>query len=226
MGFADWKKRSEVCANVLTYSVPTRSNILRAMQAAYKAGERDGRKQVESIAENGAKLAVLVEREACARVCDEMEYPITAAFIRKRSNVEVSGLARLYAQGPLEAIVRRHGLKEMTVDDKELTELAAKAAGVQIRYNSIGTQDARCPWKPLEDDGTALSLAGKLKVNIEWRDDSVLVGVDGWPCSYMREYFAENSDTGEAARRAIVRAAAEIGKGVVTPNAEVSGRAA
>ena len=47
MGFADWKKRSEAFANVMTYSVPTRSNILRALQAAYKAGERDGRKQAE-----------------------------------------------------------------------------------------------------------------------------------------------------------------------------------
>lgn len=48
MGFADWKKRSEVCANVLSYSVPTRSNILRAMQTAYKAGERQGRKDAEA----------------------------------------------------------------------------------------------------------------------------------------------------------------------------------
>ena len=63
MGFANWNKRSKVCANVLTYSVPTRSNILRAMQAAYKAGEREGRKQVEAVAKNAIELAVLVERE-------------------------------------------------------------------------------------------------------------------------------------------------------------------
>lgn len=73
MGFADWKKRSEACANVLTYSVPTRSNILRAMQAAYKAGERDGRKQVEAIAANAVELAVLVEREECAKTCEALE---------------------------------------------------------------------------------------------------------------------------------------------------------
>jgi hypothetical protein len=82
MGFADWKKRSEACANVLTYSMPTRSNILRALQAAYKAGERDGRKQVEAVAENGAKLAVLVEREACAKVCREI------AILRLDSGIE------------------------------------------------------------------------------------------------------------------------------------------
>ncbi len=103
MGFADWKKRSEACANVMTYSVPTRSNILRAMQAAYKAGEREGRKQVEALAENGAKLAVLVEREACAEFAEgataytqfqTVEHyklaAVIAAAIRKRSNVEVS----------------------------------------------------------------------------------------------------------------------------------------
>ena len=66
MGFADWKKRSEAFANVMTYSVPTRSNILRALQAAYKAGERDGRKQAEAVAANAVELAVLVEREQCA----------------------------------------------------------------------------------------------------------------------------------------------------------------
>ena len=53
MSFSDWKKRSEAFANVMTYSVPTRSNILRALQAAYKAGERDGRKQAEAAAEGG-----------------------------------------------------------------------------------------------------------------------------------------------------------------------------
>lgn len=105
MGFADWKKRSEACANVLTYSVPTRSNILRAMQAAYKAGEREGRKQVEALAENGAKLAALAEREAIAQYCEVRMcrngrvHTCGASFaagIRARSNAELTG-------GPLEA---------------------------------------------------------------------------------------------------------------------------
>lgn len=42
MGFEDWKKRSEACANVMTCSVPTRSNILRAMQAAGEASHWSG----------------------------------------------------------------------------------------------------------------------------------------------------------------------------------------
>lgn len=95
MGFADWKKRSKACANVLTYSVPTRSNILRAMQAAYKAGEREGRKQVEAVSKNAIELAVLVEREQCATTCDMLAYEwrgantqvvACAKAIRLRSN--------------------------------------------------------------------------------------------------------------------------------------------
>jgi len=70
MSFADWKRRSEACANVMTHSVPTRSNILRALQAAYKAGERAGRKQVEAVAENATRLAVLAEREGIAQYCE------------------------------------------------------------------------------------------------------------------------------------------------------------
>lgn len=113
MGFADWKKRSEAFANVMTYSVPTRSNILRALQAAYKAGERDGRKQVEALAYNGARLAVMVEREACAKTCEALELVFEcksaqpgywpdqiahkcAIAIRERSNVELTGSGQVH----------------------------------------------------------------------------------------------------------------------------------
>lgn len=100
MGFADWKKRSEAFANVITYSVPTRSNILRALQAAYKAGERDGRKHAEAVTANAVELAVLVEREQCATTCDILAYEwrgansqivACAKAIRLRSNAEVTG---------------------------------------------------------------------------------------------------------------------------------------
>lgn len=100
MGFADWKKRSEACANVMTYSVPTRSNILRAMQAAYKAGEREGRKQAEAVASNAVELAVLVEREQCATTCDMLAHEwrgantqvvACAKAIRMRPNASFRG---------------------------------------------------------------------------------------------------------------------------------------
>ena len=100
MGFADWKRRSEAFANVMTYSTPTRSNILRALQAAYKAGERDGRKQAEAVAANAVDLAVRMEREAIAQYCevrmcrDGRVHTCGASFaagIRMRSNASVSG---------------------------------------------------------------------------------------------------------------------------------------
>jgi hypothetical protein len=73
MGFAGWKKRSEACANVLTYSVPSRSNILRAIQSAYKAGEREGRKHAEAVVGNAVGLAVLVARKECIHIVEEHE---------------------------------------------------------------------------------------------------------------------------------------------------------
>ena len=96
MGFADWKKRSEAFANVMTYSVPTRSNILRALQAAYKAGERDGRKQVEALAYNGARLAVMVEREPCAKTCEALNW-----FLSAKARSRDTGLTRLLISAPL-----------------------------------------------------------------------------------------------------------------------------
>ena len=41
------------------------------------------------------------------------------------------------------------------MSDREMLELAAKAAGITLRYNYLGTQDARCSWDPLNDDGDA-----------------------------------------------------------------------
>ena len=93
--------------------------------------------------------------------------------------------------------------------DRELLELAAKAIGIKLRYNSWGNRDARQPWDPLTDDGDALRLAVKLKIRIGFR-----------PCAYadtpsgVRFFGAHERDDADArTRRAIVRAAAEIGKG-------------
>lgn len=97
--------------------------------------------------------------------------------------------------------------------DKELTELAARAVGITITYNSIGTQDARCPWKPLEDDGDALRLAVKLNVTI---DRSETDSAAYCYCDYREQEVSvvepHGDDPYAATRRAIVRAAAEIGK--------------
>jgi hypothetical protein len=74
--------------------------------------------------------------------------------------------------------------------DRELLELAAKAAGngFVIGY-----------WNPLADDGDALRLAVKLNLWEAVRDG--YQHADSW-----------DSDPYAATRRAIVRAAAEIGR--------------
>jgi hypothetical protein len=97
---------------------------------------------------------------------------------------------------------------EMT--DKELLELAAKAAGIEYDFcrPELGGCQIRKPfvsgfWNPLTDDSDALRLAVKLKLN-------VLNGVaqDG----EGRIIVDQSEDPYAATRRAITRAAAEIGK--------------
>ena len=92
--------------------------------------------------------------------------------------------------------------------DRELLEAAARAAGLLIYFDDVGQCCQRVPgdqlstylWEPLEDDGDALRLACKLGIDIfPWQNkthDSRTVGIEA------------------ATRRAIVRAAAEIGKSI------------
>jgi hypothetical protein len=93
--------------------------------------------------------------------------------------------------------------------DRELLELAAKAAGHNFNWRgytetipTIGLGMYQSSWNPLTDDGDALRLAVKLKLfgdNFE---------------TYNRLYGEISSDIEihERCRLAIVRAAAEIGK--------------
>jgi hypothetical protein len=92
--------------------------------------------------------------------------------------------------------------------DRELLELAAKAAGVQgltwrngsscFYYDDIDT--GREEWNPLFDDGQALRLAVKPWIRIE---EAVYQHCEFNLCDY--------DDPLAATRRAIVSAAAEIG---------------
>jgi len=102
--------------------------------------------------------------------------------------------------------------------DRELLELAAKAAG----YEVIKWVSGRCgkywatfldttQWNPLEDDGDALRLAVQLQISIEQLQDSG--DGNGSYCltgNCIFEYHGSNACA--ATCRAIVRAAAEIGK--------------
>ena len=101
---------------------------------------------------------------------------------------------------------------EMT-NDRELLELAAKAAGYNVIYfdnpslkrfiDSDGEE-----WNPLTDDGDALRLAVKLELDVAvWKSYVAVVGYDG-----LHAVEDVNDDPYAATRRAIVRAAAEIGK--------------
>ena len=110
---------------------------------------------------------------------------------------------------------------EMT--DRELLENAAKAAGLRIVDKSppvsLYIESEGCKggsfWNPLSDDGDALRLAVKLGFRVYIYpgagDDFTVVGGDELSNRVsVRE--RHNGDPCAATRRAIVRAAAEIGK--------------
>lgn len=91
--------------------------------------------------------------------------------------------------------------------DKKQLELAAKAAGIKLKWmTQIGNgvkpdEHFISNWHPLTDDGDALRLAVKLGINVPTR----------WEHEKMERC---GLDVYAATRRAIVRAAAEIGKNV------------
>jgi len=92
--------------------------------------------------------------------------------------------------------------------DRELLELAAKAIGLKLKYNYLGGRDANQPWDPLEDDGDALRLAVKLRMHVSIFADAIGIGTPGG--GYTETKWVD--DANAATRRAITRAAAEIGK--------------
>lgn len=102
--------------------------------------------------------------------------------------------------------------------DRELLELAAKAAGLTISWDARGAyivedgvSGASDVWNPLTDDGDALRLAVKLCMRLTTDDYGAAARVsdnDRW-----WGYEAHLNNGIEAAtRRAIVRVAAEIGR--------------
>jgi hypothetical protein len=110
--------------------------------------------------------------------------------------------------------------------DRELLELAAKAAGIDGQYRAqyAGDQEygafwnSGACWNPLTDDGDALRLAVKLGLLIDTHDSIYLQEhssyASGVTVSFAGIFIEEllDLDPYDATRRAIVRAAAEIGK--------------
>jgi hypothetical protein len=107
--------------------------------------------------------------------------------------------------------------------DRELLELAAKAAGyVSHGYGelcggspSLYLQEADFTgiWSPLTDDGDALRLAVKLQIHMAKYDNYVSACQLGpaWGGEVV-VWDHEEPDPYAATRRAITRAAAEMGK--------------
>jgi hypothetical protein len=125
----------------------------------------------------------------------------------------------------------------MQMTDQELLQLAAKAAGMddaeyqdgtgwmEGRYGypvAIWSESLGAYWNPLEDDSDALRLAVKLQLEI--------IPLEGGGVDIERTTEAEpfgillatesGPDPYAATRRAIVHAAAEIGKARPTPTGD------
>ena len=109
--------------------------------------------------------------------------------------------------------------------DKELLELAAKAAGYDvthpvnlIRLNmdppvvSLFIPNVSTAWNPLKDDGDALRLAVKLGMYLNIYTHPKMQQTNVGAASRYLVTEAHESDSGAATRRAITRAAAAIGK--------------
>ena len=65
MAFADWKKRTTAFERYLPRGYHAMAELVA--HAAYKAGERDGRKQAEAVAEQAIKLRELMRSNALAQ---------------------------------------------------------------------------------------------------------------------------------------------------------------
>ena len=102
-------------------------------------------------------------------------------------------------------------LRKAEMTDKELLELAAKAAGISLKiYHEVLNQ-----WNPLTDDGDALRLAVKLCLDVETHGANAMHPyICAFDCerNIAEEVQPDDGDPYSATRRAIVRAAAEIGK--------------
>jgi hypothetical protein len=107
------------------------------------------------------------------------------------------------------------------MNDRELLELAAKAAGYPPEWRGsimVGTEDgAGRPWNPLTDDGDHARLEAALNIDVEWHTIGVVAILNDKDLirstHRFREVYADHSGDKQKARRyAGVRAAASIGK--------------
>ena len=98
--------------------------------------------------------------------------------------------------------------------DRELLELAAKAAGIDVKWceatEGFWTTDGYDSFVPLTYDADALRLAVKLGMAVDvCTNYTVILGVVD-DIGFIKE--VHDDDPYAATRRAIVRAAAQIGR--------------
>lgn len=97
-------------------------------------------------------------------------------------------------------------IEQTRITDRELLEMAAKAANIEgLNFDRVRRDWA---WNPLDDDGDALRLAVKLLLTVKVEDGFTEVLTE----SGMEITESHKEDSLLATRRAIVRAAAEIGR--------------
>ena len=95
--------------------------------------------------------------------------------------------------------------------DRELLEAAAKAAGYWAAEFNCPANLPHKNWNPITDSGDAFELAVKLRLTVNCSYDEVAICGQEFT---QKEVFIERNgeDPLAATRRAIVRAAAEIGR--------------
>lgn len=108
--------------------------------------------------------------------------------------------------------------------DRDLLELAAKAAGIEIEPfmegrkphklidHESGEGSVSVLWNPLTDDGDALRLAVKLGMRIDIDHHNKVVEATVGYEDNTTTVYETIIDNVVSTRRAIVRAAAEIGR--------------
>ena len=111
------------------------------------------------------------------------------------------------------------------MSDREMLELAAKAAGYDYAKHGgyIVVDGVPGNWNPLADDGDALRLLAampslwslSLKFGAPTVEMNVWWGTGGEKTNKIaREFAGDGADVAAAIRRAIVRAAADVGRDV------------
>jgi hypothetical protein len=104
--------------------------------------------------------------------------------------------------------------------DRELLELAAKAAGEDVEWHSTGSYFYRksCIWpaekgffNPLHDDGECARMEVACELQVDIGDIGVISErLDGTAC--FEKYEDHSGDKNQTRRRASTRAAAAIGE--------------